>query len=258
MMKLQTRSPVDYRVLEPCPDAALRLICLPYAGAGASIFRAWPTALPGIEVLAARLPGREGRLREPMPRTWRALVEQSVDALLPSLRGPYALFGHSMGAVLALAVARELSSRGAPRPEHLIVSGRPAPDRAPRWLGAAAALADGPLLEELERRFGGLAGTLLDDPEVRDVVLPTLRADFLLLDAARDEAADLLACDVTVYGGSGDPTTPLDDLVGWQSVSRGRFRLKLFPGGHFFLNDRRDSLLRDIRATLGGAGCSAT
>jgi medium-chain acyl-[acyl-carrier-protein] hydrolase len=247
---------VDYWALEPRPEAALRLFCLPYAGAGASVFRLWPPGLPGVEVLAARLPGREGRLREPPPRSWPALVHAAVEGLLPHLVVPYALFGHSMGAALALSVAREIERRRRPRPEHLLVSGRPAPDRAPRWTGAAIGLADQPLVDELERRLGGLSGTLLDDPQVRELVLPTLRADFLLLEGARNERGEPVSCPITVYAGSADPTTRLEDLLGWQDVTRGRLRIKLFPGGHFFLNQGRDALLQDIRETLGGAGLS--
>lgn len=207
-------------------------------------------------MVAARLPGREGRLSEAPPPSWSALIDATVEGLLPLLGARYALFGHSMGAVLALGVAREIELRRGPPPDHLLVSGRPAPDRPPRWTGAAVSLADGPLLDELQRRFGDLGGTLLDDPEVRDVVLPTLRADLLLLEGARAERADPVSCPITVYAGSVDPSTGLAELLGWQNVTRGRFRIKLFPGGHFFLNQRRDALLQDIRETLGGARLS--
>src|SRR4051812_1322263 len=109
------------------PEARLRLICFPYAGVGASIYRRWPAALPAdIEVWAVQNPGRENRIRE-KPST-------SIDELVDAIRGelgsllerPFALFGHSMGAVLATELARKLHVAGI-EPVHLIVSGRRPP-----------------------------------------------------------------------------------------------------------------------------------
>src|SRR5689334_9327956 len=112
---------------QPSPQAQLRLFCLPYAGGGISIFRTWSQYLPPtIEVCAIQLPGRENRLREPAFTQITPLI-QALDAALPSLLDkPYALFGHSMGAIIAFELARLLLPRNTPL-RHLFVSGRIAP-----------------------------------------------------------------------------------------------------------------------------------
>jgi surfactin synthase thioesterase subunit len=240
--------------------ASVRLVCFPYAGAGASVYRLWPAGLPNtIEVMAAQLPGREGRLREPPARDWKRLVNEAVKGLLTHLGLPYALFGHSMGAALALAIAREVERRGVRQPVHLFVSGRPAPGREARWTRAARSLGDEDFLEELASRYGSLNGTLLDEPEVRDVVLPTLRADIEALEGSAQGPQGPVSCPLTVYGGSADPSTTSEDLHVWQDTTSGPFRIKLIPGGHFFLNDRREELLLDIGETLASRaeGCAA-
>jgi medium-chain acyl-[acyl-carrier-protein] hydrolase len=112
----------------PNPQAALRLFCFPYAGSGATVFRRWPASLPaGVEVCGVRLPGREGRLREPAFDRLAPLVEALAAALPPALDRPFAFFGHSMGALVAFELAHRLRRDGRPGPRHLFVSGRTAP-----------------------------------------------------------------------------------------------------------------------------------
>src|SRR5262245_10714091 len=113
-------------------DAAprLRLFCFPYAGGTASAFRGWHDAIPQpIEVCAVRLPGREARLAEPPFTSSETLVPAVADALEACLDVPYALFGHSMGAVAAFEVARELRRRARQPPVRLFLSGARAPER---------------------------------------------------------------------------------------------------------------------------------
>lgn len=222
-MRPQASSSVLYRCLEPQPLASSRLL---------PVRRGRRFRLPVV----ARRP----------PRDWKRLVNEAVQGLLPHLGVPYALFGHSMGAALALAIARVVERRGVRQPVHLFVSGRPAPGRAARWTRAARSLGD----EEFARRYGSLNGTLLDEPEVRDVVLPTLRADIEVLEGSAQGPQCPVSCPLTVYGGSADPSTTPDDLHAWQDTTSGPFRIKLIPGGHFFLNDRREELLLDIGWTL--------
>jgi surfactin synthase thioesterase subunit len=250
-MRPSAASSVLYWCVEPRPMASARLVCFPYAGAGASAFRLWAAGLPNtIEVLAAQLPGREGRFREPPARDWKSLVGEAVQGLQPHLGLPYALFGHSMGAALVLAITREIERRSVQQPRHLFVSGWPAPGREARWTRAARSLQDEDFLGELARRYGSLNGTLLDEPEVRDVVLPTLRADIEVLEGSAQGPQDPVSCPLTVYGGTADPSTTPEDLQAWQDTTSGPFRIKLIPGGHFFLNDRREELLLDIGWTL--------
>lgn len=242
---------VHYRCPEARPMASARLVCFPYAGAGASVYRRWPAGLPKtLEVLAAQLPGREDRLREAPVRDWKSLVSGAVLGLVPHLGLPYTLLGHSMGAALALAITREIERRGLRQPDHLFVCGRPAPGRASRWTHALGSLGDPDFLAELKKRYGSLNGTLLEEPEVRDVLLPCLRTDIEALEGSAEEPHEPVSCPLTVYGGTDDPSTPPEDLEAWKDTTLGPFRIKLIAGGHFFLNDRREELLLDIRETL--------
>src|SRR5215213_1931004 len=109
----------------PNPRARLRLFCFPYAGGGAAIYRLWPQNLPSeVEVCGAHLPGRGTRLREQPFTGLDALVDAAAEAIAPSLDKPFALFGHSMGAMISFELARRLCDQGRPQPTHLFVSGR--------------------------------------------------------------------------------------------------------------------------------------
>src|ERR1700677_5026076 len=112
----------------PAPGIpALRLFCFPYAGAGASVYRAWAAGLPGFEVCAVQLPGREDRYCEPPIPRMDYLIDALTDGLRTSLDSPFAVFGHSMGAIVALEFCRGLRRAGLPAPKRLFVSGHGAP-----------------------------------------------------------------------------------------------------------------------------------
>jgi pyochelin biosynthesis protein PchC len=231
--------------------ASVRLVCFPHAGAGASSYRLWPSLLPrSVEVLAAQLPGREDRLREAPLRDWEELVAATVAGLRPHVALPFALFGHSMGAALALDVARTLEASGGPPPRHVFVAGRPGPGQV-FWHGPLLATLgdDGAFLAALRQRYGS-GGDGLEDPEIRDVVLPGLRADVAALESRPDTMGAPLGCPITAYGGAADPSTTVEGLAAWrQATSRG-LQVHVLPGGHFFLDESRGALVADVRETL--------
>ncbi|HEY0192907.1 MAG TPA: alpha/beta fold hydrolase, partial [Kofleriaceae bacterium] len=215
------------------PGAALRLICLPYAGGGASVFRTWPAALPPqIEVWAIELPGRETRAREAPLASRRVLVQQLTEALMPRLHAPFAIYGHSMGSLLAFDLTRELRRRGGPRPEHLFMSGRRAPQ-----LPEVVPMHDLPepqLIERL-RQLGGISDAVLAERELMDYFLPLLRADLSIVEAEPYTAAPPLDVPITALGGREDTRVPEADLTPWGEQTTGRFEHEMFDGGHFFL-----------------------
>src|SRR5579883_2155511 len=130
MVLLSTDSP--WRVcFKPNPQARLRLFCFPYAGGAASIYRLWPQLLPEtIEVHAIQLPGREGRLLEPTYVRLAPIIDEVTQAIAPLLDRPFALFGHSLGALLAFELARQLRRLQRPQPIHFFASARRAPQFA--------------------------------------------------------------------------------------------------------------------------------
>ena len=233
----------------PAPaDPALRLLCFPYAGGGAAVFRPWQAALPPwVEVLAVKLPGRESRFGEPPAASLPALLEAMVPALLPRLDRPFALFGHSMGALISLGLARRLRALHGLLPAHLFVAGHVAPHR--RDEPPIHRLPDGEFVAEIRRRYGDQGGAL-DEPELLELLLPTLRADVALNTLAEFPPEPPLACRLTAIGGRRDATVAAADLEAWREYATGEFRRHEIEGDHFFLNHCRDDVLRIISLEL--------
>ncbi len=234
-----------------------RLFCFPFAGGGAAFFRGWNAALgPSIELVPALLPGREGRFREAPVDSFDELVERLHAALPPHGEAPFALFGHSMGAVLAFEIARRLRSAGAAAPIALFVSGA----RAPKFrLGHTPPPepTDEQLLEQL-RQVNPAAGSPLDTPEARTLLLPALRADTRAYRNYVYRPGAPLDVPVFAYGGEDDPQVGPHHLEAWSEHTRAAFSMRLFPGGHFFLRSHALDFLRALAADLALQSSAAT
>ncbi len=228
--------------LSPRRPHGLRLVALPYAGGGPGAYRAWVPLLPRqVELWAAQPPGREARALEPALGDLRSLVGALANALVDLPDAPLAFFGHSMGALLAFELARELRARGRAQPLLLIVSGRRAPHLPPhprRW----HLLPDDELIAALQR-LGGTPPGVLENPELRTLLLPGLRADLAACETYRFEERERLECPLLVVGGDADPTVPVGDLREWRHHTAGSCEVHLLPGSHFFLHTARDRLL---------------
>jgi len=229
----------------------MRLFCIAHAGGGASAFRGWADALPPeVEVCPVQLPGRENRIAEPAFDRLPPLVEALADAVDSLLTLPFALFGHSNGALIGFELARTLRARGRTGPVHLFASGRRAPD-LPSAIAPTHHLPDAEFLDSLQA-LGGLPAALLEHRELLSLLLPTLRADVSIHEtyAFREEAP--LECPLTAYGGLTDPRVSPEQLQAWSRHTRGPFVARLFPGGHFFLQEVRADFLRTLSADLHG------
>jgi medium-chain acyl-[acyl-carrier-protein] hydrolase len=240
----------------PRPNARARLFCLPYAGAGASAYRLWPGGLPeDLDVCAVQTPGRGNRLREPPLATIPALVDALLPALLPQMDRPFALFGHSMGAVAATELARALEERGGPLPRHLVVSAR-RPLHLPATESPLHGLSDAAFVTEIQHRYGGIPEEVRREPDLMALLLPTLRADIRALELHRPPARPPLGCPITAFGGTDDPNATREELEAWRGETRSAFRMRLFPGGHFYIDEYRPELLADLAATLAPLTCT--
>jgi medium-chain acyl-[acyl-carrier-protein] hydrolase len=242
----------------PDSTAALRLFCFPYAGGGASVFRRWGAALPGVEVRAIQLPGREARLREPPLHRLEPLLEILLDVLRPALDRPFAFFGHSMGAVIGYELARQLRREGGPMPRRLFVSGREAPHTPSER--AYHTLPD-PELRQALATLGGTPREVLEHDELMELLLPLLRADFSIIENYRYEPGQPLDCPITALGGTEDRGTPLPAVEGWVMHTCGGFEMHTLPGNHFFLHSGEEQVLQIVRAGLrlpGGRATAAT
>jgi medium-chain acyl-[acyl-carrier-protein] hydrolase len=210
---------------------------------------------PEIEVGAIHLPGREGRLREPAFTRIEPLVDEVAAGLRPYLDRPYALFGHSMGALVAFELARRFREEGWGEPTHLFVSGRRAAHLPPRH-PAIAHLPDAEFVEEIGRRYNGIPDEVLRHPDLLALLLPGLRADLTLIEAYGHRPGNPLECSISAYGGIADPEATPAELVGWRQHTRGALSVRMFPGGHFFVQSAHEELVRSVRVelTADGAG----
>jgi surfactin synthase thioesterase subunit len=235
----------------PRQGGDLRLFCFPYAGAGASVFRDWTGGLAAhLTVHPVQLPGREERIGEAPVDRLTPLVQTLCDEMAPSATGPYALFGHSLGALIAFETAREMRRRGHPEPVHLFVSGHGAPQRGVTS-ERISHLPEAALKERL-RRFGGTPEAVLDHPELMALFLPIIRADFAVTETYRYREEPPLAAPITAFGGERDAQAPVETMGGWRRQTRDRFTLHEVPGDHFFVHSHRDLIWDRIRRDLKG------
>jgi pyochelin biosynthesis protein PchC len=237
------------RVHREAPEG-MRLFCFPHAGGAASYFYSWSRSLPrDIEVLALQYPGRQDRGSEPCVRTIPELADRIHAAIRPRLGEPYAFFGHSMGAILAFEVARRIARQEGAAPAHLFVSGRRAPSLVRHEELHRASTAA--FVAEM-RALGGTDPRILADEELLNLVLPTVRADYRAIETYRYDAAPPLSCDITALVGDSDPRASVDDAAAWSGHTLGRFDMRIFPGGHFYLDDCRAGVSDVISSVLSG------
>jgi len=228
----------------------MRLVCLPFAGAGANAYRPWAAFMPPeLELVGCVPPGRERRIREAPLTRLQPLVMQLAASLRQLGDLPYALFGHSMGALLGFEVIRELRRTGGALSQHLFVSGRAAP-HIPMRRKPISGLPTPLLLEEL-RRMNGTPEAVLREPELLQLLLPILRADLELLETSHYTPEAPLDCAITSFIGSDDAFVPIDDAAGWQEHTSAAFALKVFDGDHFFLYPQQADLLDSLLRGLG-------
>lgn len=237
---------VDYP--EMASRARLHLICVPYAGGGASVFRQWQTALGSeVHVCRVQLPGREERAMEPPRTNLLALARECADALLPLIGNkPYAFYGHSMGTRVVFELARELRRRTGRNPEHLFVAAcnaphLPEPAPAHRLPDAAFAAAIASL--------GGTPQEVLENPDLMHFFLPLLRADYTLKETYRYYADVPFTGRITALYGLQDSETSAEGMAAWRRHAAA-FSQFSFNGGHFFLKSHQQDLLRLIRNSL--------
>lgn len=257
----------------------LPLFCLPYAGASAMVYARWRRlAPPSLEVVPVELPGRGARSREALRTDLFALAQQLAGEIAAQIaartakqaaihaetqaatqtaspaRAGYALFGHSLGGLLALEVAHALQARGGPAPRGLIVSGTQAPalrdDSRYRH-----PYSDAELMDSL-RRLNGTPPEVLADAEMMAMTLPVLRADFLLCGSYQARQRAPLHCPLHVLAGSRDGTAPPHPQA-WAAETSSTCSSDVFDGDHFFIHSHEPDVIRQIVLRLGLAASVA-
>ncbi|QXI26893.1 thioesterase II family protein [Pseudomonas vanderleydeniana] len=229
---------------------SLRLFCLPYSGASAMVYSRWRRHMPEwLQVRPLELPGRGMRMNEPLQSDIVRLANQLADEIAAELDRPYALFGHSLGGLLAFELAHALRSRGLPAPLALFTSATAGPSRRD-----VSEYAEAKTDEQLMARLRELKGTTeetLANRDLMQLMLPILRADFLLCGSFQYGEREPLAMPIHVFGGKQD-SVRTDELLDWQAETSTGFSLDLFEGHHFYLIDQEAALLRHLRRYADG------
>jgi medium-chain acyl-[acyl-carrier-protein] hydrolase len=246
----QVQQPVEYWLPHGEPaTSGLRLFCFPHAGGGAATFAGWRRlAGDALTVCPMQPPGRAERHKHPAHRDVESYVDELVADLGHQFTGDYAFFGHSVGALVAYRLSCRLRAEGKPLPTHLFVSGRAAP-HLPDTRPQLRDLSTSAMIPHL-RTMGGTPDLFLNDPELLEVFLPLLRADFAVNETYRHQEAAPLAIPITAFGGERDPRADVTELCGWAELTSGLFEAHTYPGGHFYLDKHATAMMSVMRRSL--------
>lgn len=230
--------------------AHLRLLCFPYAGSGPSAYLGWVRLLPpSVELRMVAPPGCELREDEPFETDLSRYLDAVVNALTEEPPIPLALFGHSLGALLAYEVALRLVEGGRP-PVHLFLSAKESAD-VPLLFPDLHLRRDEGLVEGLRILNGGLPEELEEDPKLMASVLQRLRADWTLLSQVKANVVPPLTIPVSVLWSPEDPSTVESELRKWDARVAGPVRYEAIPGGHLYLNKKAAAVVRCVCEHLG-------
>lgn len=231
-----------------------RLFLFPFAGGSARLFHGWAECFrragaDAVELRALQLPGRDERHREPALKSMESVVAAVVDALRPSMDLPCAFFGYSLGGLIAFETARRLRSLGLPQPRRLIVAASPAPQYDHARSPLIHRLSHDDFIAEL-RRFKGTPEVVLQTPELLELLLPILRADFEVLETYQCRAEPPLAVPLTALGGLSDDEVSPESLADWSLQTSAGFQMQFFAGDHFFIKTHQSQLVELLAREL--------
>ncbi|MBV1869416.1 MAG: alpha/beta fold hydrolase [Gammaproteobacteria bacterium] len=240
-----------------CRKPRLRLICFPFAGGNANTYRSWVDRLPAdIELLAIQLPGRGGRFNEPSVTELPTLIEHITKALEPLIQMPSVFFGHSMGAIVAYEICTTLKQSNKKQPALLVLSACSAPDS--KQQSTALHTLPSKLFWEEVQIINGTSSEVLDNPELLELLEPSLRADFKIVYDWRQlntqPEADKLSVPIVLFGGKNDDSVSLEQLQMWQKYTSKIGQTYLFSGDHFFIQDPTPSFFSTLSGLLAPIG----
>lgn len=226
-------------------EAGLRLFCFPYAGAGASLFSSWRSYLPdNVELYALQMPGRENRFSEQHCTDMQYLVDHLIEEMQAMSDLPFIIYGHSMGALIAYELTKQLSSKQLKLPSHLLVAGKMAP-HFDDGLHQIHQLEDQQFISELHHRYGGL-DDVINEPELLELIIPILKSDIQLIEQYTPEVNQLINVPISAIVGCQDQSVNKQGISAWRELSALDYSCDEVPGGHFFVKESFSILINRI------------
>ncbi|MCK4259540.1 MAG: thioesterase [Halanaerobiales bacterium] len=232
--------------------AQFKLFCFPYAGGSARFYKRWQQYLPPeIEIIPIDPPGRGRRFGQKFSESVDEMVEDIFEQVKDQLIDTdYAFFGHSMGAIMSQELTYKVMDSGLPAPLHLFLSGRGAPHIEDEDDEKTYLLPDDQFKAKLQK-YGGTPTEILENPELMDIFIPILRADFKVCDIYEHSEREPFDCGITSFSGLEEKLTD-EQVQGWQQYTKRKLKINKFPGGHFFIHDDKNTIniLRIVGRTI--------
>ncbi|WEF32910.1 thioesterase II family protein [Pseudoduganella chitinolytica] len=233
------------------PAARVNLLCFHHAGGAASFYKKWPAALsPLVQVLPVQMPGRETRYDEAFAPSIGAMVDELLRHQHAFADKPYALFGHSLGALFGFELGRRLARVGAAAPRFLVASGHGAP-RAEPAVEQLHGLPDRQFVDRMREKYGGISDEVMASEELLDFLLPRFRADIRIAEQHVSQDDTPVRFPVVALHGRADQSVSMADVQGWQDKTAARVSIHEFDGDHFFIETNERQVIGVVNKLLG-------
>ena len=230
------------------PDADTNIICFPFGGAGASVYRPWDIELPdNIRLWSVQLPGRENRFVEGFTCDYNTVVKGIVDDIVALGLDNIVLFGHSMGAHIALFVAEQLHKNHAIEPLLLAVSGNTPPEANVKTSWSTSTTSQ---LRAHLKELGGIPSEVADNLDFLDMYMEKIRADYKLYECIPTRDVYTLPIPLLALYGEDDPLFPTENMKKWDQYTSQNFKLIKFSGAHFYFQQDCRLIVETVCARL--------
>lgn len=227
------------------PKAILRIFCFPYSGGGASAYFPWIDKLSSsLELVSIQLPGRENRFHEPLVSNLDVIIAELCKEFERYKEKPFIVFGHSLGALLCYEFVKGVHKLYNTYPKHMFISASKAP-HMPFRIKKLSHLSDVQVIKELSV-YGGIDQTLKENIQILKIFLPIFRNDFSIGENYSYRKFTPFPFNITVFHGVNDPTVKEEEINAWQKYTTGHFESFSFEGGHFFIKNKQDEILKVI------------
>lgn len=228
-------------------NPTLRVICIPYVGGSAAVYRNWDKySNSNVQFLSLQLPGRGSRYSEQPYTEMNSLINDLsivMGELLLESNIPYIIYGHSMGALIGFELTRMIARKGYKLPSYVVVSGAAAPDIVKNEKKYSLPTEE---LKDILRYYNGTPKEILEDDELLEMFLPCIRSDLEIVEEYKFTIDNLLPCSIIAIGGENDHLVSLSEIKQWENHTQKDFHYKLYEGDHFFLKDRAKDIVRYV------------